>query len=303
VITNSPFCHLALSTGVPVVRLPGHFEQEVLVEPALTMRMGLALLETLGSMDVLVVDAPLEELTPAMIDYFERGRFLKVYICRQEAAMAPDPRLAIFDYAFYPFPRPEGGMPDRMTACGYIVTRGQQDVLTREQARQRLGLSADGEEPLILAHQACSPAEILALFRHVKAASEQLDFAHALRLSTPQVLPGVEYVYPHLVSIYPIMDVLEAADLVVCSAGYNSFAEVACLGRPAIFWPHSRHPDRQAPLTAHYPSIGPGTPIEEVAALMHEILTSPARVQRGKQEDYHGAEKVAEAIANAMAIA
>lgn len=303
VVTNSAFTHLALSAGVPAVRLPGHFEQELLVDPALTMRMALAVFDTLGPIDAMVVDASLEGLTPMMADYLERGRFLKVYVCRQEAVPAMDQHLAPFDYVFYPFPRPIGGVPAGMTACGYIVSRGQQEVLTRTQARVRLGLDGEGEEPLILAHHACSPAEIMALFRQVKGASELLDLPHSLRLSTPQVLPGVEYVYPHLVSIYPIMDVLEAADLVVCSAGYNSFAEVTCLGRPAIFWPLDRHHDRQDHRAEHFPSIGPGTPVVEIAGLMREILTSPARVQRGKQEEYHGAEKVAEAIANAMAIA
>lgn len=303
VVTNSPFCQLALSVGVPVVRLPGHFEQERLGDPGLTGRMSRAVLESLGPLDALVVDANLEHLSPGMLEFLERGRFLKVFVCRQEAVMAMDQHLSVFDYVFYPFPMPAGGVPSGMTACGYIVTRGQQDVLTREQARLRLGLPPEGEDPLILAHHACSPAEIMALFRQVKVASELLGIPHDLRLSTPQVLPGVEYVYPHLVSIYPIMDVLEAADLVICSAGYNSFAEVNCLGRPAIFWPLDRSHDQQDQRAVNFPSFGPATPPTEIAALMHGILTSPARSQRGKASDYHGAEKVAEAIANAMAIA
>jgi hypothetical protein len=303
VVTNSPFCQLALSVGVPVVRLPGHFEQEMLRVPDLTAKLSIGVFDSLGPLDALVVDANLDQLPPAVLAYLKKGRFLKVFICRQEAVMAMDQHLAAFDYVFYPFPRPAGGVPAGMTACGYIVTRGQQDVLTREQARLRLGLEPESEEPLILAHHACSPAEILALFRQVKVASQLMGLPHELRLSTPQVLPGVEYVYPHLVSIYPIMDVLEAADLVVCSAGYNSFAEVNCLGRPAIFWPLERQNDHQDARASHFPSFGPGTPPAELAEVMRGILTSPARVQRGKAEDYHGAEKVAEAIANAMAIA
>lgn len=303
VVTNSPFCQLALSVGVPVVRLPGHFEQEVLNTPELTARLSIAVLDSLGPLDALVIDANLNQLPAALASYVARGRFLKVFVCREEVLTAEPDQLSVFDYVFYPFPRPVRGVPRGVTACGYIVTRGQQDVLTRAQARLRLGLPPEGEAPLILAHHACSPAEILALFRQVKEAAGLMGLPHDLRLSTPQVLPGVEYVYPHLVSIYPIMDVLEAADLVVCSAGYNSFAEVNCLGRPAIFWPLDRHHDHQDARVSHFPSFGPATPPEELASVMRGILKSPARVQRGKAEDYHGAEQVAEAIANAMAIA
>jgi predicted glycosyltransferase len=115
------------------------------------------------------------------------------------------------------------------------------------------------------------------------------------------VLPGVEYFYPHLVSLYPVMDVLEAADLVICAAGYNSFAEVTHLGARTLFRPIDRTLDRQSERTMEYPTFESAISDEALAARMRQVLDGPPP-RKGAPKDYKGAELVAEAIANAMAL-
>lgn len=301
VITNSPYCHLALATGVPVLRLPSSFELGLLAQPELAFLLARAALETLLPFDVLVVDAHPAQLTPSFLDFLDGGRYLKAFLYRREDADVPDERLAAFDLTFFPFPAAQlpAGAPARLTPTGYIVGRQPQDVLSRAQARLRLGLAPDGEEPVVLSYHACSPAETMGLFRQVKGASDALGIGHSLRLSTPQILPGVEYFYPNLVSIYPVIDVLEAADLVVCAAGYSSFAEVTSLGKRAIFRPIERSYDHQHARTGGFPTFEADTTDEALAAAMRQLLTAPPPA-RGALADYRGAETVAEAIANAM---
>lgn len=300
ILTNSPFSHLALASGVPVVRVPTTFEQELFGQSDLAWRLTRPLLESLGPSDVLVMDAHPDQLSPGLLRFLRGTRFLKVLVHRHEGPLLLDERVETFDLCFFPYPAalaPSTLGPYR--ACGYIVSRQPQDVLTHQQARLRLGLSAEGEEPVILAFHACSPAETLALFRQVKAASDRLPLGHSLRLSSPQVLPGVEYFYPHLVGIYPIMDVMAAADLLVCAAGYNAVAEVGCLGRRALFRPIDRPHDPQH-LRAHgWPIFEAETSEEELAAQISALLAAPPP-ERRPAEDYHGAEAVAEAVANGL---
>lgn len=300
ILTNSPYAQLALTSGVPVVRVPTHFEQDLFGHPDLAWSLTRPVLEALGPPDVLVVDALPEQLSPALLRFLRGTRFLKVLVHRHEGPLLLDDRVEAFDLCFYPYPAvqaPRELGPFRPS--GYIVSRQPQDVLTRQQARLRLGLSAEGDEPVILAFHACSPAETMAMFRQVKAASDQLDLGHSLRFSTPQVLPGVEYFYPHLVAIYPIMDVMTAADLLVCAGGYNAVAEVGCLGGRALFRPQDRPHDPQRDRVDGAPVFGAATGEEALAAQMRELLAAPPPPRR-PAEDFHGAEVVAEAIANGL---
>lgn len=298
VITNSPFCHLALSAGVPVLRLPSHFEQKLLAQPELSQQLTLAALDVLSPIDVLIVDAYPGQLVPRLAQFIQRGRFLKVFVHRGEHPEL-DERLEPFHLVFHPYPA--AAQPARYQACGYIVSRQQQDVLTRPQARLRLGLAPEGEEPVILAFHAGSPAETMTLFRQVRGASEGLGLGHSLRLSTPQILPGVEYFYPHLVSLYPIMDVLEAADLVLCAGGYNACAEVSALGLRTLFRPLERHLDSQHERTHGWPTFDSATSDALLARQMQALLDAPPP-KRGNPQDFRGAEVIAAAIANAMAV-
>lgn len=304
VLTNSPFCHLALSAGVPVLRLPGSFEQELIGQNDLTSTISAVVLDTLGPADVLLVDALPDQVDAALLRAMRPGKYLKVFVYRHEVPAFDHDLLEAFDLVFYPFPAhlAPAGLPDRFTPCGYILGRQAQDVLTRPQARLRLGLAPDREEPVILAFHACSPAETMALFRQVKGASDALGLGHSLRLSTPQVLPGVEYFYPHLVSLYPVMDVFAAADLVVCAAGYNAFAEVSLLGVKTIFRPIERAKGRQHERITGFPSFEASTSDAALASLMREVIESPWRREKSSPADYHGAEAIAEAIANAIAL-
>ncbi len=304
-ITSSPFCHLAVAQGVPTLRLPTTYEQQLLGDVGIGARLARAMLDAVAPMDALVVDAVASALTPEVLEVVERGRFFRGFLHREENIETYDDRLELFDRVFYPFPvaPSDVGLPDRLQAVGYVLSRSSQDVLTRTQARLRLGLAPDGEEPLVLAYHAGSPAETMALFRRVKAASDRLaegehGVGHALRLVTPQILPGAEFFYPHLLAIHPVMDVLEAADLVVCAAGYSSVAELACLGRRAILWPLDRVGDDQAGRIGHWPAIGAVTSEEELAELMREQLAQADHPPRAAAVDYRGAEIVAEALAS-----
>lgn len=299
-ITSSPFCHLAVAQGVPALRLPTAYEQHLLGDAGIGPRLARALLDAVAPMDALVVDAAAAALTPEVLEVVERGRFFRGFLHREERVEAYDDRLERFDRIFYPFPEASAdvGMPDRLQAVGHVLSRSPQDVLTRGQARQRLGLAPDGEEPLVLAYHAGSPAETMALFRRVQAASDRLGVGHALRLITPQILPGGEFFHPHLMAVHPVMDVLEAADLVVCAAGYSSVAELACLGRRAILWPLERPDDHQGDRIAGWPTMDAGTTEEELAGMMRGQLAADP-LPRGRAADFRGAEAIAEALAAA----
>lgn len=115
------------------------------------------------------------------------------------------------------------------------------------------------------------------------------------------MLPGAEYFYPHLADVHPVMDVLEAADLVVCAAGYGAVAEIAAVGRRAVLWPLDRARDDQAARTAGYPTFDSLMSAAGLAALMREALADDTTPPRAQAASGRGAEAVAEALAGVLA--
>ena len=122
-----------------------------------------------------------------------------------------------------------------------------------------------------MAMHAGDEGEVVGFFQQVQAASALLDLPHDLRLLTPLPVRGIDAHHFH-----PAAELLPAADLVVCGAGYNSHAEVVLFGKRALFCPFERKHDRQHLRSLRHETFTPRDDARAIAAKMRALLAAPA---------------------------
>ena len=101
-----------------------------------------------------------------------------------------------------------------------LVLRDREEILAREQAAEKLGVDSH-KKTCILAYSG-HPGD----FERVKNRYSYLESEYQMVYTTT---------YDN--GIFPIMDYYNAADFVVCGAGYNSFWEVVYLEKEALVVP------------------------------------------------------------------
>jgi hypothetical protein len=101
-----------------------------------------------------------------------------------------------------------------------IVLRNREEILSREQAGLDLGIDPD-RQTCILAYSG-HPGD----FKRVKKDYSYLESEYQMVYTTT---------YER--GIFPVVDYFNAADFVVCGAGYNSFWEIVFFGKEAHLVP------------------------------------------------------------------
>lgn len=271
-VLTTPFIQGAVLQGVSVLRLPSAFEWRAAGGPARAAALVRALFAALGPFDLLVVDTFADglqgELTPDLLEAARR-RALIHRLGGVDPAVSPAwPR---YHHILAPYPEPSHPAAD---AVGLILIRQPGEIMSRADARRRLGLDPDAPEPVILGLHAGDPGETSSFFWLIRAACDELPPSWRLRLLTPLPLTddhGVEWVH-----CYPAAEVLPAADLVLAGAGYNSHAELSAYGLRALYCPFARSHDAQwrrlAPEQARFElTVEPA----RLAALVREALQRP----------------------------
>ena len=166
----------------------------------------------------------------------------------------------------------------------------REDVSTREQARQALGLPTEGSLALV----ALGAGNLNDTDDEVGAAAAALQ---ARGVGVCVTAPSIaERAYAgadvHLVRHFPLSEHFAAFDLVIAAGGYNSFHEALRLGVPAVFVPNQEtNLDDQAARTRHAAASGWALSVDTLTggradAVVEELLDrGPALAARALAED------------------
>ncbi len=273
-LTSSEADHVIYREGFAAVKLPSKTIRE-----RCGLRKGsyLKLVQTVTwntlaafDPDVLVVDTyptgSFEELIPAL-----RWRQKNVFVFREQREESAGSQLLqaslrLYDLVLIPHedvsqvgPLPE---PAKARAVGPILIRERQELPSRAQARQTLGL----------------PEDATLLYASFGGGGDP-EAARALTL-TAQVareLPGVRLVVgagPLRREPPPALDFLPAFDAAVTAAGYNAVHVLLYAGVPSVFVPFERMVDDQEKRVREVAEAGAGL---ACAPLTREGLTRAVR--------------------------
>lgn len=271
-LTSAAYAHLAIAEGLPCLRLPGAHEARSLPE-GVAAGLAVAALRHLAPIDMLVVDTFADglhgELTPEVLALAAR----RGLVARPGGAEpATSPAWPCYQRVFVPLPEAQG-VPGE--AVGHVLLRRPDEGLTREDARQRLGLPAGGDRPLVLAMHAGDPGEVAGLFDLVRAASAHLEVPHDLRFATPLPL-GPWWEDARLVHPHPAAELFAAVDVLVAGGGYHSVAEARAFGLRTLHRPFKRsHDDQTGRLGVGDAVVAPGWPATRWAEALAELLAAP----------------------------
>ncbi|MDB5098185.1 MAG: hypothetical protein JWM80_2606 [Cyanobacteria bacterium RYN_339] len=253
-VTSSPYAHLPIRAGIPTLRLPGALESR-----------RFAFDPPLPAADLLVVDTFADgahgELTAERLQAFPR----RALIAREHA---PEGR-AWPVYHLRLAPHDEDPRPG-VEAVGPVLLRQPEEALAPQQARLALGM---GPGPLVVAMHAGDDGEIMGFFDQVTAAVGLLPGVQ-LVLLTPLPLPGGPW--PDVRHVHPAMEVLPAADLILCGAGYNSYWETRALGKRVLLRPFGRSHDKQEARAGDGAAFTALTGPDELAARIQAALGAEA---------------------------
>lgn len=227
-----------------------------------------------------------------VVDTFPQGSFHELTgcldLCRKKAfvyrpikaELAARPEfqsvLALYDLVIVPeeraaLPVPPAVAP-RVRAVGPIAVRERVEMLSREEARKRLDLPDDAFVVLASAGGGGDPgaeADLDAILRAFDGdeATHLVVTAGPLHRGPPRFGPRLRWL-----TGLGSAELLRAADVAVCSAGYNSFTELMLAGVPAVFVPQDKIADEQGVRAGRASEAG-------AAVVLHRPL-EPAVVRR-----------------------
>jgi UDP-N-acetylglucosamine--N-acetylmuramyl-(pentapeptide) pyrophosphoryl-undecaprenol N-acetylglucosamine transferase len=268
-VTSSEADSVIYREGFAALKVPS---KNVRVQVGLPKEAYLKLVQTVVwnavssfSPDVLVVDTfptgNLQELAPLLT-----WEMRKVFVFReQKEEMARRPLLQnaikLYDRVIVPhdeaedLPLPEGVRAFRV---GPILIRDRGEVLSREEARQRLGLAGDRTVLYASFGGGGDPEVDRCLRLTLRLALEHSDLEVVLapgplyragvgsrRGGEMEALLGRLGGRVRVLDYFPAMEVLHAFDLAVAGVGYNTSHELLYTGVPAVFIPFPRVLDDQ----------------------------------------------------------
>lgn len=265
---------------------------------------------------VLVVDTfpagTMQELLPVL-----RWDCRKVFVYRvqrPEAAQSAlmQSSLALYDRIVVPHAAGEVEipMPEQADAVwtGPILIRDCTEAMTRERARELLGLPRSGQVLYVAFGGGGDPAMDAAMERTVQALHDCGTLLAVARAPLHRgEIPRLEHVVP--VVHYPMAEVLPAFDAAISAAGYNSAMELMHFGVPCALVPFPRQVDDQAERARALERAGAALCLEELSAeklkqacrrlLDPETAAALSKAARA-QVPANGAQRAAEAIADLL---
>jgi UDP-N-acetylglucosamine--N-acetylmuramyl-(pentapeptide) pyrophosphoryl-undecaprenol N-acetylglucosamine transferase len=322
-LTSSEADHVIYREGFAAVKLPSKTIRE-----RCGLRKGsyLKLVQTVTwntlaafDPDVLVVDTyptgSFEELIPAL-----RWRQKNVFVFREQRAESAGSELLqaslrLYDLILIPHddvslvgPLPE---PVKARAVGPILIRERQELPSRAQARQALGLPEDATLLYASFGGGGDPEGARALTLTAQVARE-LPGVRLVVGAGPlwrEQLPALEGAVV-LQGRYPALDFLPAFDAAVTAAGYNAVHELLYAGVPSVFVPFERMVDDQEKRAREVAAAGAGlacSPLtrEGLTRAVRELMNPATRERlRGaarKRVERNGAEPAARALLELLA--
>jgi hypothetical protein len=235
ILSSSPFAALAERAGVQHLEIP--FEEENRLSSSTYRNSTLynTLIEL--SPDVMVVD----HTWYMFYAFLDKLPFKTVFITRQVAeagfAIPVNGRSIRFDPEQYglalkiePF---DTGIPsvDSMAEINPVIIRNRDEILSRAEARDRLGLQQHDDRPVCFFAFNGKPGE----FETVRKSYSYLEDE------------GYQMVYSSNFDggLFPLADYFNACDLLICGAGYNAFWEATYFEKEALFIPVPRRFESQ----------------------------------------------------------
>ncbi|WP_233595669.1 MULTISPECIES: hypothetical protein [Corallococcus] len=247
VLTNSPF-----APGLPL---------ESLLGPGATVHRVDARLDKVAT--VAAVTAWLKDATPdvLVVDTFPRGlggelvgllpavrapRVLvhrdlnPVYVERFDVARAVD----AFDLLVVPGEdAPFAHHPRAVRTAPWLLLDADA-LLSREDARRRLGLEVTESRPVVAVLGCGRPEEVVDARDTAARLRGTLGARAEVRWLVPTAADGAGS--PEALAVWPALAVLPGVDVLVGSGGYNTVQEARATGTPLVAWARPRLYDRQA---------------------------------------------------------
>jgi len=134
---------------------------------------------------------------------------------------------------------------DRLQYIGPVVVRERHEILTRQEARQQLGIS-DGQLGIYLSMGGSGDSTLEAVIRPIVTRLGDLDAVHIVVGAGP-LYRGAPLGGAHLTWLTRsgICELMNAFDVAISAGGYNSFVELMHFGVPTIFLPRWCEEDDQ----------------------------------------------------------
>ncbi len=195
--------------------------------------------------------------------------------------------VARYDHLLVPYDREDGvsypgDLGERAEWIGRIMLRSHDSIRPRAEARERLGLPADGPIVLISFGGGGNEQVEQRMAIVLKAVTSHPDVLFAL-LRPPlgrYPLPPLASDNVRWISYFPIIECLHAFDAAVCTSGTNTAAELAYAGLPMVWMPLDQVSIDQGPNASLYTRRGIGLlprPLdaEHIAAAIRAVLDPP----------------------------
>jgi UDP-N-acetylglucosamine--N-acetylmuramyl-(pentapeptide) pyrophosphoryl-undecaprenol N-acetylglucosamine transferase len=173
-----------------------------------------------------------------------------------------------YDAIIQPLEQGENGSPlpdrlqDRLVTTGEILVRSREEILSREKAREILGI-ADDDFAVYVSTGGGGDRE----------AEEHFARAHAAALLLPQMrfvfgagalYTGREFPAPNVTWTrqYGFIEYFAAFDSALTAGGFNTVNELLHVGIPCLFWPQPRTHDDQERRVDRLVALGAGLRLE-----------------------------------------
>jgi UDP-N-acetylglucosamine--N-acetylmuramyl-(pentapeptide) pyrophosphoryl-undecaprenol N-acetylglucosamine transferase len=241
--------------------------------------------------DILIVDTFPAGSFHELFDIFDLGQ-KNVFIYR---AVRPSvAREAVFqsalrgyDKIIQPLEQGENGSPvpeklqDRLVTTGEILVRSREEILSRAEAREYLGI-AQGTFAVYVSTGGGGDHEAEAHFKFAHAAALLLPETHFV-FGAGALYKGREFHAPNIswTRQYGMMDYFSAFDAAITAGGFNSVNELLHVGVPCAFWPQPRTHDDQELRVSRLAEAGAGIVLTESTP---EAIVIALRTLQEKQD-------------------
>ncbi|NNC02777.1 hypothetical protein HJC10_07915 [Corallococcus exiguus] len=159
-------------------------------------------------------------------------------------------------------------------------------LLSREEARRRLGLD-DGDSRPVVAVMGCGRPE------EVAEAGETVSRLRALLAGQAAVMWLVPTDHASGLTVWPALAVMRGVDVLVGAGGYNTVQEARATGTPLVAWAWPRLYDRQALRLTEAERVGD---VVEMEAKVASLLLQPGRYDARPSAWLNGVHAAVEAI-------
>ena len=223
--------------------------------------------------DILIVDTFPTGSFGELFDVFDLGQ-KNVFIyraVRPEVAKNATFQSALrgYDKIIQPLEQGENGSPvpdvlqDRLVTTGEILLRSREEILSREEARQILGI-APGAFAVYVSTGGGGDHEAERRFQNARNAALELPHLRFIFGAGP-LYRGQEFYAPNVswTRQYGLMHYFHAFDAALTAGGFNSVNELLHVGIPCAFYPEPRTYDDQEARVARIAAAGAGIVLSE----------------------------------------